>query len=546
MKTLGVLLLLAIGLGATYWTTQRPGEGVDALRDDARTVLGRVTDAVGAMRGRAPDATGAAAALPVASGAEPLDEASAALDTRIDALENELTRTMSLAESTLVLDRLDGVDARLARLGESNQADTDRSTDLQATLARLQQRLDALDPAARLDALDERLDAEVTALSEQLAAREQARVRQVDRQADRLAAEQAALAQRIDTTNARLATLVSPASDAEGTTADAPTGAPAAGAPAPGAPAAAMPVGIDAALDARLVAVEESLASSRATDARVDGLEARLESIGEQLSDRDQRTGETLARLENAVEALTTDNRALSIDSAQQQIRGQLSSLDAEMEGGPSAGDVGELTESLASTRQRLGELETQVRDLPASARAGDRVQQNQGALEQQVAALERRIERMSERDDPALASSLDEVREQVDQLSASGFVTQEELRAQAEGKHVEYKIYFDKNSTAVSAEAARVLDSFIAQETNRTTGVAIFGFTDRQGSAVYNQQLAQRRAASVRSYLIQNGFDYTKIGNVAGLGEDAAAALLEDDEEDAQQRVVVLFASQL
>ena len=53
------------------------------------------------------------------------------------------------------------------------------------------------------------------------------------------------------------------------------------------------------------------------------------------------------------------------------------------------------------------------------------------------------------------------------------------------------------------------------------------------------------RDRTNVRSYLIQNGFDYTKINTLSGLGEDAAAAELEDEVEDANQRVVVLFAAQ-
>ena len=57
--------------------------------------------------------------------------------------------------------------------------------------------------------------------------------------------------------------------------------------------------------------------------------------------------------------------------------------------------------------------------------------------------------------------------------------------------------------------------------------------------------QLAMRRATNVRSYLIQKGFDFTKIKSLSGLGEDAAAIKSEDGEEDAKERSVVLFAAQ-
>jgi len=53
------------------------------------------------------------------------------------------------------------------------------------------------------------------------------------------------------------------------------------------------------------------------------------------------------------------------------------------------------------------------------------------------------------------------------------------------------------------------------------------------------------RRATNVRTYLLQNGFDFALIQQINGLGEAAAAAVLPDDADDAQQRVVVLFAAQ-
>ena len=416
MKTLGFLLLLAVGLGAAYWTTQRPGEGLEALRDEGRVVVERLSGTAYALRDTVypalPDIPPAdvspADTLPtdiaLTDAAQPdvpratasVDEA---LDERIAVLENGLTRTMSVAESSAVQDRLDALEAQL----------------------------------------------------------------------DTLAAP-----------------------------------------PAP----------------------DDGVAGGAGAAGTADGtgMLARIEAIDDrllELADNDARIERTLARLEGSLAAAGE----------------QPADPDTEVAGGADA--TGRLDASADATRQRVQELESRLDGLPASAGTDQQARRTQDALERQVAALEQRIVMLGERSDPALVSSIEAVREQVDRLSASGFVTQEELRSRTDGTHVEYKIYFDKNATSVSDAAARVLDSFIAQETNRTTGVAIYGFTDRQGSAVYNQQLAQQRASSVRSYLVQNGFDYTRIDNVAGLGEDAAAVLLEDEQEDAQQRVVVLFASQ-
>jgi len=114
-----------------------------------------------------------------------------------------------------------------------------------------------------------------------------------------------------------------------------------------------------------------------------------------------------------------------------------------------------------------------------------------------------------------------------------------------SDGKAVEYKIYFAKDSTNISKAAEKVLKSFVAQEINRANRVSIFGFTDRSGNATYNQRLALRRANRVRSYLIQEGFDFRKFNAVDGLGEDLAASKIDDGKEDANQRTVVMYAYQ-
>lgn len=119
------------------------------------------------------------------------------------------------------------------------------------------------------------------------------------------------------------------------------------------------------------------------------------------------------------------------------------------------------------------------------------------------------------------------------------------ELRDRESPNGVEYRVYFGNGSTSISEDASIVLKSFIKQEQNRTTGVNIYGFTDRRGDAAFNQRLALQRATAVRSFLIQNGFDFTKIKSLSGLGEDAAAATLDDGVEDADQRTVVLVADQ-
>jgi len=147
---------------------------------------------------------------------------------------------------------------------------------------------------------------------------------------------------------------------------------------------------------------------------------------------------------------------------------------------------------------------------------------------------MESRLLSLPQQTDPNVLDTLTLVQEQV-----------AELRKRDAADGIKYTVYFGRGATGISDEAAEVLKTFIQQEQNRTTGVAIYGFTDRRGDASFNQRLALQRATSVRTFLITNGFDYTKINSVNGLGEDAAAATLEDNTDSANQRAVVLVAGQ-
>ncbi|MFK7853408.1 MAG: OmpA family protein [Granulosicoccus sp.] len=303
----------------------------------------------------------------------------------------------------------------------------------------------------------------------------------------------------------------------------------------------------NAGLDERFSAIESRLTTVNSDSRRISTLNEQLEAARKkitQLEARDALTLQSFEEINGSISELKTASDSLSIDTVQAEVRDQLALVQAQLESNIEANNTDALEELLDSTRGQIQSLEQRVLELPAASSEADNAQQIQSALESQIAALERRLETASNAD-PALISKLSTVKEQVDQLAAKGFITQDDLRARQEGKAVEYKIYFDRNSAEVTEDAAKVLSSFIAQEKNRTTGVSIFGFTDRRGPAIYNQQLALQRATNVRSFLIQNGLDYTKIKTISGLGEDAAAAVLPDNADDAQQRVVVLYAAQ-
>lgn len=304
---------------------------------------------------------------------------------------------------------------------------------------------------------------------------------------------------------------------------------------------------LSAGIDERFGALEDRLQTVNTDSRKLGGLNEQLLSLQNEIASLKKQNADTnrsIGEISSNLNGLQTASESMSIETVQAEIRDQLASVQSQLENDRATDNSSELEALIDTTRNRIRTLEQRVQELPASSEEADNALQSQSALKSQISALEKRLETINQTD-PDLANTLSNVQQQVEQLAAQSFVTQEDLRAQSAGRTVEYKIYFDSNSASITSDAAKVLKSFIAQEQNRTIGVSIYGFTDRSGSAFYNQKLAEQRATQVRSYLIQNGMEYTKIKALTGLGEDAAAAVLPDNAEDSQQRVVVLYAEQ-
>ena len=81
--------------------------------------------------------------------------------------------------------------------------------------------------------------------------------------------------------------------------------------------------------------------------------------------------------------------------------------------------------------------------------------------------------------------------------------------------------ITFDTNSPSVKASFYDVLDSVavVLEEFNKTI-IAVSGHTDSTGARDYNQQLSEKRAASVASYLKSRDIVDARF-EVVGFGED-------------------------
>ncbi|WP_230657987.1 OmpA family protein [Psychrobacter sp. I-STPA10] len=110
----------------------------------------------------------------------------------------------------------------------------------------------------------------------------------------------------------------------------------------------------------------------------------------------------------------------------------------------------------------------------------------------------------------------------------------EKQLQQQMAGTNVEVKrdqqgnidlvmpgnITFATNSTAINPSFFNTLNKLAATmvEYNKNT-VIVMGFTDNVGNASYNQDLSQRRAESVKSYLVSRGVDSNRIMTY-GFGE--------------------------
>ena len=100
-------------------------------------------------------------------------------------------------------------------------------------------------------------------------------------------------------------------------------------------------------------------------------------------------------------------------------------------------------------------------------------------------------------------------------------------------------EVQFATDKSDITAKAAAVLDG-IATALQRCpeTRVRLSAYTDSSGSDAYNQKLSQRRADSVRAYLIQHGVSASRI-EARGYGESNPIASNDTPEGRAQNRRV-------
>ena len=97
--------------------------------------------------------------------------------------------------------------------------------------------------------------------------------------------------------------------------------------------------------------------------------------------------------------------------------------------------------------------------------------------------------------------------------------------------------IYFDYDKSEITEQSRAALDAKLPLlNANTDLRIRVTGHTDNRGSDEYNIALGQRRAETVKRYLVQRGIDASRIETVSR-GEEQAVAQGEDESAWSQNR---------
>ena len=100
-------------------------------------------------------------------------------------------------------------------------------------------------------------------------------------------------------------------------------------------------------------------------------------------------------------------------------------------------------------------------------------------------------------------------------------------------------QIHFEYNKATIRKVSYNVLDAVVeVLDRNPAIKIEVQGHTDNRGAAAYNKQLSDRRAASVRDYLVSHGIDAARITS-RGYGFDQPLVPNTSDQNRALNRRV-------
>ena len=113
-------------------------------------------------------------------------------------------------------------------------------------------------------------------------------------------------------------------------------------------------------------------------------------------------------------------------------------------------------------------------------------------------------------------------------------------LQFQDQGYDLEDRVYFEFDSSSLTDNAKEVLDTQVKWlKKHENVDVVVQGYCDERGTREYNIALGDRRANSVKSYLVANGIAADRIGTIS-YGKERPAVLGSNEAAWAQNRRAV------
>jgi len=141
---------------------------------------------------------------------------------------------------------------------------------------------------------------------------------------------------------------------------------------------------------------------------------------------------------------------------------------------------------------------------------------------------------------DAARRDSIDAAaRARMDSARFSAERERERAAAAAAAAMLRAAVYFEYDQDELSSDARQTLDAKLPYlSANASVKLRLVGHTDSRGSDEYNLALGQRRAASVKRYLVERGIATARL-EVVSMGEEQPASSGDDESEFGRNRRV-------
>lgn len=92
-----------------------------------------------------------------------------------------------------------------------------------------------------------------------------------------------------------------------------------------------------------------------------------------------------------------------------------------------------------------------------------------------------------------------------------------QQTQAQVQEVEVQDRILFDYDSSSVSDDAKKILDTQVSWlKSDSGIKVTIEGHCDERGTREYNLALGEKRANAVKNYLVENGIDVSRLKTIS------------------------------